>query len=64
TPFFEVGFNRLRARKILKGVVQSARQRLTDNKRDSLKVASKVAVYLQVLPELVAVARRTARVFA
>ena len=64
TPFFELGFNKLRAKKILREVLHSARHRLTDKKRDSLNVAGKVAIYLQVLPELVLVARKTARAFA
>lgn len=63
TPVFELGINKFRARKILRLAVESARQKLTGKGKDALDLAGKTAIYLQVLPDLIEVAKRTARTF-
>lgn len=63
TPVFELGINRMRARKILRQTVAAARQKLTGKGRDAVDIAGKTAIYLQVLPDIIEVAKRTARVF-
>lgn len=63
TPLFEMGINRLRARKILRATVAAAREKLTGRGRDGFDIAGKTAIYLQVLPDIVEIARRTVRFF-
>ena len=63
TPAFELGINKFRARKILQEVVATARQKLTGNSLDAVDVAGKTAIYLQVLPDLIEIARRTSKAF-
>ncbi len=60
-PFFEIGINRFRAKRVLKDIVNSARQKLTAKGRDSFNIAGKVAIYLQVLPDLAELTRTTAK---
>lgn len=63
TPVFELGINKFRARKILRLAVESARQKLTGKGKDALDLAGKTAIYLQVLPDLIEVAKKTAKAF-
>ena len=60
TPLFEVGINRLRAKKILNLSVNSARKKLTGNDTDAFDVAGKTAIYLQFLPDILDAARKVA----
>ncbi|MBV5334566.1 MAG: hypothetical protein JZU49_02025 [Sulfuricurvum sp.] len=53
TPLFEVGINRIRAKKILKSSVSRARKKLTDNDSDAFDIAGKTSIYLQFLPDIV-----------
>lgn len=63
TPLFEISINRIRARKILRQAIAAARQKLTGKNRDAVDLAGKTAIYLQVLPDIIEIARRTAKVF-
>lgn len=63
SPLFEFGINRLRAKKILKEIVISAEEKLTDTGKDAFNVAGKIAIYLQVFPDIVHIAKKTAKVF-
>ncbi len=63
TPAFELGINKFRARKILRETVHAARQKLTGKSRDAVDLAGKTAIYLQVLPDLIEIAKRTAKTF-
>jgi len=63
TPFFEVGINRIRAKKILRSSIIAAREKLTDNQSDAFDVAGKTAIYLQFLPDVIDVARKAAGLF-
>jgi hypothetical protein len=60
TPLFEVGVNRLRAKKILKISINSAREKLTGNGSDAFDIAGKTAIYLQFLPDVIDAARKLA----
>lgn len=60
TPLFEVGINRLRAKKILISSVSSAREKFTGNGSDAFDIAGKTAIYLQFLPDVIDVARKLA----
>ncbi|MDD2732347.1 MAG: hypothetical protein PHF56_00275 [Desulfuromonadaceae bacterium] len=60
TPLFELGINRMRAKKILKLSVNSAREKLTGNGADAFDVAGKTAIYLQFLPDILDAARKLA----
>lgn len=51
-PFIELLLNRWRARKILKDAVDTARGRLEAPPTDQVDVLGRIAVYLQVLPDL------------
>jgi hypothetical protein len=61
SPLFEIGINRVRAKKILRLSVSSARDKLTGNGNDAIDVASKTAIYLQFLPDIIDAARKLAR---
>jgi hypothetical protein len=60
SPLFEIGINRVRAKKILQASVSSAREKLTGNGNDAIDVASKIAIYLQFLPDIIDAARKLA----
>ncbi len=51
SPGIEIGLNRLRGRKLLVQAVQDAREQL--RQKDGLMMASQIALYLQLLPDLV-----------
>lgn len=63
TPFFEVGINRIRAKKILRESICCARKKLTDTDSDAFDVAGKTAIYLQFLPDVIDAARKAAGIF-
>lgn len=63
TPVFELGINRFRAKKILRQTIAAARQKLSGKSRDAIDIAGKTAIYLQVLPDVVEMARKTAKAF-
>ncbi|MHC1697573.1 MAG: hypothetical protein AB9919_05815 [Geobacteraceae bacterium] len=63
TPFFEIGINKLRAKKILRSSIRSARNKLAGKDSDAINVAGKTAIYLQFLPDVVDAARKTAGLF-
>jgi hypothetical protein len=49
-PGVEWGMNRLRARRVLQQTVQQAKEKLTS--KDGVLLASRLGVYLQLLPDL------------
>ncbi len=63
SPLFEFGINRLRAKKILTEIVRSAEEKLTVAGKDAFNVAGKIAIYLQVFPDILHIAKKTAKVF-
>ena len=60
TPLFEIGINRLRAKKILRNTVDTARHRLTGSGSDAYDVAGQTAIYLQFFPDVIDIARKLA----
>lgn len=60
TPLFELGINRIRAKKILMSSISSAREKLTGNGSDAYDIAGKTAIYLQFLPDVIDAARKLA----
>lgn len=61
TPIFELGFNKLRAKKILKETIVSAQHKMIEQDPDAYNVAGKIAIYLQVFPDILHLAKKTAK---
>jgi hypothetical protein len=61
-PILELGVNRARAKKVLKKTIDAARQKLTSEGPDAHDVAGKIAIYLQLLPDVVYLTRKISKV--
>ncbi|MFC1504352.1 hypothetical protein ACFL6D_02940 [Spirochaetota bacterium] len=63
SPLFEMGINRIRARRVLRNIVSYARKTLTEKGTSTVTIAGKIAVYLQILPDCLEMARKAVKLF-
>lgn len=59
-PMMELGINKMRSRKVLQSIIYQARGKITGKGRDAVNAAGRLAVYLQVMPDVVKTARDVA----
>jgi hypothetical protein len=57
-PLLEVGLNRFRAKKMLFEIIEQVRTRVVKSPSDTVDILGKLAVYLQLLPDIINVAAR------
>jgi hypothetical protein len=57
-PLLEVGINRLRAKKMLVEIIEQVRMQVIKPPKDTADVLGKLAIYLQLLPDIINIAAK------